>query len=138
MLYQLNLSDFPTVTKLYTVTRDTVWQITEREHLLLFVKEGACHIRTSGEIFLLKKGDVCFLPADRAYVRTPTDGAVTLTYLHFTLPDSPLEKEEEEAVTHLVEIKEKLEEKLLSGEVITPVKELLLEQLHVFQMYLLI
>ena len=130
MLYQLNLSDFPTVTKLYTVTRDTVWQITEREHLLLFVKEGSCHIRTSGEIFLLKKGDVCFLPADRAYVRTPTDGAVTLAYLHFTLPDSPLEKEEEEAVTHLVEIKEKLEEKLLSGEVIAPVKELLLEQFY--------
>ena len=131
MLYRLTLSDFPTVTRLYSVTRDTVWQITESEHILLFAKEGKCRIKTAGEEFLLQEGGVCVLPKDRAYERTPVDGtSATLIYLHFTLPTPVEEAQKKDATLELMEIKQKVDRKLLEGEAVDPGKVLFLGQCY--------
>ncbi|MBR5528823.1 MAG: helix-turn-helix transcriptional regulator [Clostridia bacterium] len=94
MFYRIALSDYPSVSKIYTVTRNTVWQISEKEHLLIIIRRGECTISCAGETHILKAGDIFYIPADVSYVRRPVDGKVcTMVYIHFTTK-SPVYQED--------------------------------------------
>ena len=71
MFYSLNIASYPKVKRIYTVTRNTVWQISEKEHLLIFFRHGECTFTIDGEKIQLSQGDVLYLPPETAYVRRP-------------------------------------------------------------------
>ncbi len=86
MYYLLNLDTFPQITQCYTVTRNTVWQITDKDHILIFIQDGSCAISFDGEEYTLHPGDIFFIPCNHSYTRRSISGQVcTMTYVHFAL-----------------------------------------------------
>lgn len=116
MFYECRLSRLPQITKCYTVTRNTVWQIAEPENLLIFIREGSCIMEAEGEHHLLSAGDVIFLPQRCAYLRRSVEGGMcTMTYVHFFLSEPPLGKEDGAVQRALAKQKEEADKELLSG-----------------------
>ncbi|MBQ3083902.1 MAG: helix-turn-helix domain-containing protein [Clostridia bacterium] len=117
MLYQLELRDFPTITRYYSVVRNTVWQITDKDHILIIFREGRCRISIDGNDYALKEGDVFFIPAGHSYTRRPYgEELCTMTYIHFSIP-APFEQvSAEEAAQAQTADKERLNLEILSGE----------------------
>lgn len=96
MLFGTTLSELPSVTRAYTVTRRTVWQISENEHILIFIRHGKCVISTGGEQYDLEAGDVFFIPAETSYKRTPCgETKCTMTYVHFVTNTAFFEQDRE-------------------------------------------
>ncbi len=86
MYYLLNLNAFPQIMQCYTVTRNTVWQITDKYHILIFIQDGSCSITFNSEDYTLNPGDIFFIPSNHSYTRRSIDGAMcTMTYVHFDL-----------------------------------------------------
>ncbi len=86
MYYIMNLKSFPLITQCYSVTRNTVWQIADKDHILIFIQEGSCSIRFNGEDYTLDPGDIFFIPRNHSYTRRSIEGTMcTMTYVHFDL-----------------------------------------------------
>lgn len=84
MIFRINLEKLPVVHAAYTVTRKTVWQISDSANILIFIHEGRCEFTINNEAVLLKKGDMLFIPKNQLYTRRPTDDEFcTMTYIHF-------------------------------------------------------
>jgi ethanolamine utilization protein EutQ (cupin superfamily) len=89
MLYCFEINEFPEIKKFYRVSRDTVWQITEPEHILIFIENGSCSITCDGETNICEPGTIYFIPANHAYIRKPIgDNLCTMHYIHFILPSN--------------------------------------------------
>ncbi len=117
MFYCLICSNFPTITSFYSVTRNTVWQITERTHILLYISSGKCSITMDGTDYLLEEGDVFYIPADHSYTRQSIDNTMcTMTYVHFFLPTPAIEANADDLATEMLHQQKILEEKTLYGE----------------------
>ena len=87
MFYRFQLTAFPEVEKIISVTRNTLWHIAERKDLLIYIEDGCCEFSFDEETFTARPGDLVFIPANHAYTRTSIDNSLcTMIYLHFTLP----------------------------------------------------
>ena len=85
MYYFYELDNFPIIRQFYSVTRNTVWQITDSDNILIFITEGTCSISFSNEEYILTPGDVFFIPANHSYCRRSINGTMcTMYYIHFS------------------------------------------------------
>lgn len=117
IFYCFDCAMLPTITSFYSVTRNTLWQLAEKTHILIFISDGCCRVSLDGADFLLKKGDICFIPADHSYTRRSVDGTFcTMTYIHFTLPSPVVEEEAPVLAKKLTQRKQELETRVLEGE----------------------
>ncbi len=117
MFYALDLKDFPVITQYYTVVRNTVWQIADKDHILILIKDGQCTVSCDGNTYSLQAGDVFFIPARHSYLRKPIgDGLCTMTYIHFSIPAEFLLTDAETVCRQLRQTKERLDLEILSGE----------------------
>lgn len=115
MISRFQLDRLPEVSRMYSVTRRTVWQIADNYHILLLVKEGCCTIELDGETMRLEPGDLCLIPEGSPYIRRPGNHMLcTMFYAHFHLPMSELT--EEEARAALLSQKETFDLALLHNE----------------------
>ena len=84
MFYSLDLSHFPKVTKVYSVTRKTVWQVADPYNIFIYVEKGCCLIEINGEEHMVEEGSLLFIPEGQSYKRSPVgDTFCTMTYIHF-------------------------------------------------------
>ena len=84
MYYSFNMSELPKIKDFYCITRDTLWQITEKSNILIFITAGSCIINLDGKDYILKKDDFFFIPANHSYTRLPQkDEKCTMIYIHF-------------------------------------------------------
>ncbi len=115
MYYLLNLSTFPQITQCYSVTRNTVWQISDKYHILIFVQDGSCSISFHGTEYVLNPGDIFFIPSNHSYTRRSINSAMcTMTYIHFTLNEEAGELDRNELRSHIVDAKSTLDNLILS------------------------
>lgn len=117
MFYSLDVSSYPKVKKIYTVTRNTVWQISEKEHLLIFIRHGECTFTADGETHLCSAGDVVYFPPETSYIRRPVgEKLCTMMYIHFTCENDALQYEPEGLTQLLSDIKAQNDSEMLFGE----------------------
>ena len=117
MYYALNLESFPLITQYYTVIRNTVWQIADKDNIVILIKEGRCAIAYNGQTYTLNAGDVFFIPANHAYERRPIkESLCTLTYIHFATTTPFEEIDVEEINKKMSKAKQQLDFEILSGE----------------------
>lgn len=117
MYYELELSKLPQITNFYCITRDTVWQITEKSNILIFISSGSCEISCDGKSYTLNKDDFFFVPANHSYIRRPgNDEKCTMIYIHFELLNFPTEYSHESLHEKLIATKAELNSDILQGE----------------------
>lgn len=117
MYYSFDCATLPTISSFYSVTRNTVWQFTEKNHILLCITEGSCRISMEGTDYILREGDVFYIPANRSYTRQSIDGTMcTMTYVHFTLHCRVTQEEGPVLAKKLAALKQELENRVLEGE----------------------
>ena len=116
MLYRLNLLELPIIKAAYTVVRKTIWDISDSQNILILIKKGTCRITMDGSVYILKEGDVIFIPGGQHYRREPIgDRVCTLCYMHFVLQNALKECEPDEARTELSRIHDSDLENVLSN-----------------------
>ncbi len=121
MYYLLTLSSFPQITQCYSVTRNTVWQISDKFHILIFIQEGSCSISFQGTDYILQPGDIFFIPSNHSYTRRSINGAMcTMTYIHFTLHAEAKELDSSELRHHIADAKNTLDNLILSDAPVHP------------------
>lgn len=117
MYYALKLLSIPQISNFYCITRNTVWQITEKTHILIFVSNGSCEIEYGGSKFTVCENEYIFIPKNHSYIRRPVNNEkCTLTYIHFDLEDAPEEYTGGELQKKLASTKDRLNSELLQGE----------------------
>ena len=105
-----------TVTNFYRVTRNTVWQITDSDNILIIINDGQCHIDCGCDTITAKKGDVIFIPSGHSYTRKPIDMTFcTMTYIHFKSAGSVTEMTAAEFLNRLISVKQQLDSDILNG-----------------------
>lgn len=116
MYYYFNLNNFPQITRFYSVTRNTVWEITERDNVVIYIQSGHCFISYENVEYQLNPGDIFFIPANHIYKRYPMDNRMcTMTYIHFSLPNEIEQLELHEAARKIADSKEDIDNQLLNG-----------------------
>lgn len=116
MYYSFCLDTLPTVTNLYSVTRNTVWQITDADNILIIINDGQCRITCGYDSFTAKKEDIVFIPSNHSYTREPIDMTLcTMTYIHFKTDSHVCEMSAAELWRNLSDLKNKLDMQILSG-----------------------
>ncbi len=118
MLYTFSLSNFPELTRFYSVVRNTVWQISERENLLIIINNGRCSITCNNKTYELQKGDIFFIPKDCSYIRTPINSEMCdMTYIHFLFDDDCSECDNIDKIKNtLISLKNQAETEMLGGD----------------------
>ena len=116
MYYCFELNEFPSITQFYRVTRNTVWEITDKDNIIIFIQEGKCSITYEKEEFLLEKGDIFFIPANHSYCRRPIDGTMcTMSYIHFSFSSEIVQTDFSELVEKITDTKTTLDNQILDG-----------------------
>ena len=116
MYYCFDLIEFPQITQFYSVTRNTVWEITDHHNLLIFIREGRCLINYENKRYTLNSGDVFFIPANHSYCREPINNEMcTMTYIHFSLLNEPEQLEPNEIVDKISKSKIEIDNQILDG-----------------------
>ena len=116
MYYLYDLKEFPQITGVYSVTRNTVWEITDNNNILIFIQNGSCSITYEYTEYTLNPGDIFFIPANHAYTRRPIDNLMcTMTYIHFSLLNEAEQLELRELVQKISDSKAELDNQILDG-----------------------
>lgn len=116
MIYAVDFSSLPCVSKAYSVRRRTVWQVTDPYSILLYIKEGRCSVSADGKDYILNTGDMFFIPANQRYIRRPVENELcTIFYVHMRLPGIRF-LSEAEASKETEKRKEELAKNFLEGE----------------------
>ena len=74
MFYSFEFKSFPEIHKFYTVVRNTVWETTDPDNLLIIVSDGQCRISCETDSCILNRDEAFFVPADHSYKRCSIDG----------------------------------------------------------------
>lgn len=116
MYYYFNLNEFPQITRFYSVTRNTVWEITERDNIVIYIQSGCCYISYENVEYQLNQGDMFFIPANHIYKRYPVDNLMcTMTYIHFSLSNEVEQLELHEMAKRISNSKEEIDNQILDG-----------------------
>lgn len=116
MIYEIEFSSLPRVKKAYTVTRRTVWQVTDPDNILLYIMKGACTVEADKEVYHLSAGDMFFVPQGQKYVRRPVGNEFcTILYIHFGC-GSLRTLSREEALEETADKKRQLHESFMEGD----------------------
>ena len=116
MYYCFNLEKFPQIPHFYSVTRNTVWEITDHNNILIFIREGSCSINYENEDFILHPGDIFFIPANHAYTRRSINNQMcTMTYIHFSIINELEQLEPNEIVERISNSKAQIDNQILDG-----------------------
>ncbi len=127
MYFFMNLNAFPAIRQFYSVTRNTLWHIADKDHILIFIRNGSCKITYSNEEYLLHPGDIFFVPRDHSYTRSSVSNTMcTMTYIHFSLPTETGQLEPSEIQNILSEAKQRMDDLFLNN---TP---LISDQNHIY------
>lgn len=117
MFYSFELTANPRIRRNYGVTRNTVWEITEQEHLLIFIEDGFCQFSCGGETRQVNKGDVVYIPANQPYIRKTINNTLcSMTYIHFDTADTVAEISAHAMAQRAVEQKKLLDNYILSSD----------------------
>lgn len=109
MLYEYQINALPEVINIYTVTRNTVWQLADENNIFLFVNDGACSIEINQETQTYRKNSLCFIPAHQIYTRRPVENKLcTMTYIHFKTETAVRQISQDELISKVREINEAL------------------------------
>ncbi len=105
MIYNFKIETLPRIEHIYTVVRNTVWQVADQYHILLIILEGECNVRLGGADHLLGEGDALFIPRSESYCRSPVgDRLCKMLYVHFLVKDAVQEMTPIMAATALGEL----------------------------------
>ncbi len=97
MLYEINLSSMPVVGEAYEIERRTVWKCADNRNILVLITAGKCSFTYDGKEYIANEGQVVFIPEGVEYIRKPlSDDSIGLLYIHFSVPVTPVAKEERE------------------------------------------
>ncbi len=98
MIHSFKLDKLPEIKSIYTVTRNTVWQIADTRHILIIILEGNCYFEISSQKYIAKKGDCIFIPKNTIYERTPyEEQKCKMLYIHFETGEEMRELTERDA-----------------------------------------
>lgn len=85
MYYSLQINQLPCVNDFYEVTRNTVWKIADKYHILIMIEEGECEITCGADNYHLHAGECAFIPSGQFYSRHPVNNEMcTMYYIHFS------------------------------------------------------
>ena len=116
MYYWFKLNEFPEIYNIYTVTRNTVWQISDNYNILIFIKHGECEITFNNQVFHLQRGDVFFIPAHHSYTRRAINNTMcTMEYIHFSFSTEFTEIPVLTLIQKIADTKYALDTEILSG-----------------------
>lgn len=115
MYYKFKLVTLPKITKFYSVVRNTVWQISDKDNILIIINEGICEISCDTDTFSAKEGDVVFIPANHSYCRRSVNGTMCkMTYIHFTIDCDSEQLERKMLSADIIEQKQLIDEEMIS------------------------
>ena len=115
MYYKFKLDTIPNITNFYSVTRDTVWQISDKDNILIIINNGLCEISCDTETFTAMQGDVVFIPANHFYCRRSIDGTMCkMTYIHFSMDETAEQIENNRLSSDIIEQKRIIDEEMIS------------------------
>ena len=90
MPYVLKMDAMPSVSSVYRIERQTVWQTCDRENILVLMAAGRCAFEIGTRRLEAGPGQQVYVPAGQDYRRSPLDGApAAFYYIHFSLPEPP-------------------------------------------------
>lgn len=116
MYYFYELDIFPLIKKNYSVTRNTVWQITDKDNILIFIIEGSCTISFGNKDYILNPGDVFFIPANHSYLRRSINNTMcTMYYIHFSFAHEVEQIDFDDLVKKISDAKTSLDNQILNG-----------------------
>ena len=116
MYYYHEINEFPLIKQFYSVTRNTVWTITDRDNILIFIIEGSCTISFGNEEYTLNPGDVFFIPANHSYTRRSINNAMcTMYYIHFSFSEECCQLTLAELAQKISDAKNHLDHQILNG-----------------------
>ncbi len=88
MIHSFTFEKLPRISNIYTVTRNTLWQIADSTHILIMILEGNCCFKINSQKYIAKKGDCVFIPKNNLYERSPYENQkCTMLYVHFETAD---------------------------------------------------
>ena len=123
MIYRFDVKSLPQAVRAYSVIRRTVWQVADPYHILIYIKQGSCTLETGGKQYVLREGDLFFLPQNTMYIRRPIDDALcTMFYAHFRLPDMQT-LQESRAREKTIAWKKEIDDALLQADFMVHVEE---------------
>lgn len=115
MYYKFKLVTLPKITKFYSVVRNTVWQISDKDNILIIINEGICEISCDTDTFSAKESDVVFIPANHSYCRRSVNGTMCkMTYIHFTIDCDSEQLERKMLSADIIEQKQLIDEEMIS------------------------
>lgn len=116
MYYCFDLKEFPQIQHFYSVTRNTVWEITDHNNILIFIRDGSCSISYENEEHILNPGDIFFIPANHSYLRRPINNQkCTMTYIHFSLLNELEQLELNKIAEKISNSKAEIDNQILDG-----------------------
>lgn len=71
MIYYYECKNTPRFCSMFTVVRDTKYEIANTVHKLFYIENGSCKISIHNNEYILNKGDILYIPANTTYIRSP-------------------------------------------------------------------
>lgn len=71
MIYYYECVETPKFHSMFTVIRNTTWEIANTNHKLFHIENGCCKIKINNKEYILNKGDTFYIPANTPYIRSP-------------------------------------------------------------------
>ena len=71
MIYYYECTETPKFHSMFTVIRNTTWEIANTNHKLFYIENGSCKIKVNNTEYILTKGDIFYIPANIPYIRSP-------------------------------------------------------------------
>lgn len=115
MYYKFELSSIPKITNFYSVTRNNIWQISDKDHILILINEGVCEFTCDVETFTASRGDVVYIPANHSYCRrSVNDTMCKMTYIHFSMECEAEQIEGKKLSADMMEQKQIVDEEMIA------------------------
>lgn len=71
LIYYYECIEAPKFYSMFTVVRNTTWEVANTNHKLFFIISGTCQIKINNKTYTLNKDDVFYIPANTPYIRSP-------------------------------------------------------------------
>lgn len=71
LIYYYECIEAPKFYSMFTVVRNTTWEVANTNHKLFFIIDGTCQIKINNKTYILEKDDIFYIPANTPYIRSP-------------------------------------------------------------------